>query len=102
MLWLFKRGEESLRLRTTYDNDTRQFVATVLWSHGTLDEKRFTTLAAFRAWLKAFETALEEEKWKCVSHPLSFRTADQTNRSGSYAVSYTHLRAHETGRNLVC
>ncbi|CZR75346.1 hypothetical protein CDFC105_03907 [Clostridioides difficile] len=21
---------------------------------------------------------------------------------GAYAVSYTHLRAHETGRNLVC
>ncbi len=26
----------------------------------------------------------------------------QTGYPGSHTVSYTHLRAHETGRNLVC
>ena len=31
------------------------------------------------------------------------RSADKANvRSVGVAVSYTHLRAHETGRNLVC
>src|SRR5674476_249659 len=34
---------------------------------------------------------------------LSFALVPKTNEpSQLYAVSYTHLRAHETGRNLVC
>src|SRR5665213_1655842 len=32
---------------------------------------------------------------------LDFMNANGTN-SGVMAVSYTHLRAHETGRNIVC
>src|SRR5665213_4106107 len=32
----------------------------------------------------------------------SFILEDLGSRHGVWAVSYTHLRAHETGRNLVC
>src|SRR5678809_1671090 len=35
---------------------------------------------------------------RCLSVPLPYTSV----RTGYVPVSYTHLRAHETGRNLVC
>src|SRR5674476_1170333 len=44
----------------------------------------------------AFSTSGIAQLW---SHQ---REAADLAHDGSHAVSYTHLRAHETGRNLVC
>jgi hypothetical protein len=63
MLWLFDRGHETIRLHTFYDNSTRQFVAVVTWSDGREEPMRFETARAFRDWLQAFETALEEDRF---------------------------------------
>jgi hypothetical protein len=70
MLWFFERGPDTLRLHTAYDNEMKEFVATVLWSHGRRDETRFATIDAFRDWLKAFEATLEEERWESHGPPV--------------------------------
>src|SRR5678810_688792 len=41
----------------------------------------------------------ETPDWKDFMEKGAFNT---TTMSGAESVSYTHLRAHETGRNLVC
>ncbi|CZS11501.1 hypothetical protein CDFC105_93850 [Clostridioides difficile] len=42
------------------------------------------------------------EKFNVTKEINSFIKFDETNKLIYIAVSYTHLRAHETGRNLVC
>ena len=37
-----------------------------------------------------------------LRHTFSLYAMEKMTREGSDTVSYTHLRAHETGRNLVC
>src|SRR5678809_1408790 len=37
-----------------------------------------------------------------IAYPSDSVTAVKSLTAGTYSVSYTHLRAHETGRNLVC
>ena len=70
MVWFFEREQESLRLHTTFDNTTQEFVATVTWSHGRSDQTRFSSIAAFRDWLKKLEMSLEEGDWRRDGPPL--------------------------------
>jgi hypothetical protein len=48
MLWFFDRQDQSLRLDTHYDNDTSEFVATVLYPDGRTQRQRFTAIQEFR------------------------------------------------------
>jgi len=52
-----------MRLRTAYDNETKQFVAKLAASDGSEQELRFDTADAFRGWLQALEARLEREDW---------------------------------------
>jgi len=63
MLWFFERDDQSLRLETRYDNDTSEFVVIVRWPDGREQTERFSELEACRAWLAAFDNALESERW---------------------------------------
>ena len=47
-----------------------------------------------------FQTAIVSLLSLLLVTPFSYNNVDNTN--GAVTVSYTHLRAHETGRNLVC
>ena len=70
MVWFFERDQERLRLHTAYDNDTKEFVATVVRSQGRHDQTRFSSLNSFRQWLQAFEASLEREQWKPDGPPI--------------------------------
>jgi hypothetical protein len=60
--WLFQRENDAMRLRTAYDNATKQFVATLAGFDGNEDHVRFDSAEAFRTWLQALEERLEREQ----------------------------------------
>jgi hypothetical protein len=70
MIWLFDRDQETIRLHTFYDNDRKEFVATVKWSDGREEQRRFDRITAFRDWLQSFEVALEEDRFRQQGPPV--------------------------------
>jgi hypothetical protein len=42
----------------------KEFVATVMWSHGRQNQTRFTTVDSFGQWLTSFEADLEKAQWR--------------------------------------
>jgi hypothetical protein len=70
VLWLYQRDTDTLRLRTAYDNATKAFVATITASDGEEQCLRFDNAEAFRAWLLALETRLEQEHWTADGPPM--------------------------------
>jgi len=67
MLWFFDRADQTLRLETRYDNDTREFVAVIRWPDGREQIERFTEIRDFRRWLVALDHILEFAQWKPTS-----------------------------------
>ena len=63
MIWTFERGEESLRLVTRYDNDTKEFVLILHQPGGRLQVERFKDTVTFRERLEVIETQLEADRW---------------------------------------
>jgi hypothetical protein len=63
-----------MRLRTAYDNETKQFVATLAAADGSEQELRFDTAEVFRAWLQALEARLEREHWTPDGPPMLLPT----------------------------
>jgi hypothetical protein len=74
VLWLYHRENETMRLRTAFDNETHEFVAIILTSDGSEQELRFVTADAFREWLQAFETRLDRERWLTDGPPVLLPT----------------------------
>jgi hypothetical protein len=70
MVWFWMRGSEQLQLETRYDNDTEEFVVTVISSDGNSRTERFTDLKAFRARLVLLEEQLEAKAWRNSGPPL--------------------------------
>jgi hypothetical protein len=70
MLWVFERDADQLRLETTYDNTTRQFVLTIRRSEGEPQVERFLDQATFRRRLEALERQLEGDHWTQTSMTL--------------------------------
>ncbi|MCM3880106.1 MAG: hypothetical protein ND807_08365 [Vicinamibacterales bacterium] len=62
MLWIFERDEESLRLETHYDSDTREFVLVMHRPSGQQIE-RFKDTVTFRERLEVLETQLAADRW---------------------------------------
>ena len=63
MIWMFERGEESLRLETRYDNATAEFVLIRHQLTGDPHVERFATEEAFRRRLDIVEKQLADEHW---------------------------------------
>jgi hypothetical protein len=63
VVWFFERDQDTIRLHAAYDEDINEVIATVTWAPGRQQQTRFPDIAAFRAWLQAFETALIEDAW---------------------------------------
>jgi hypothetical protein len=74
MLWLYHRESETLRLRTAFDNETQEFLATIAAPDGREQELRFVTVEAFRDWLQAFEARLDRERWIAAGAPVLLPT----------------------------
>jgi secreted trypsin-like serine protease len=70
MVWCFERDAESLRLHTSFDNDTYELVVTVHWSDGREHATRFTNLRTFGDWIKAVMATLEQEHWIRRGSPI--------------------------------
>jgi hypothetical protein len=60
MVWFFERYEESLKLETRYDNDTREYVVIVHYPDGREEGERFTDVEEYRVRLVALENHLEK------------------------------------------
>jgi hypothetical protein len=70
MIWLYQRGSETLRLETSFDNETSEFVLVQHQPGGTQVTERFPSEEAFRARLTALGAALDEERWLQKGPPL--------------------------------
>jgi len=70
MVWFWSRSGQELHLETTFDNETSEFVLTMVWSDGRRETERFTNLEEFRVRLVATEERLQAERWKNSGPPL--------------------------------
>jgi hypothetical protein len=70
MVWFFERYEESLKLETRYDNDTREYVVIVHYPDGREEGERFTDAEEYRVRLVALENHLEKERWLRDGPPM--------------------------------
>jgi hypothetical protein len=64
MLWIYKRGSESIRVETRYDNDSEEYVLISDPEDGTQQAERFKDPIAFRTRLEALEKQLERDSWQ--------------------------------------
>jgi hypothetical protein len=70
MLWLYERDNESLRLETRYDNDTREYIVVVHYPDERQLTERFPSPEACREWLLSLENNLDAEHWVRRGPPM--------------------------------
>jgi hypothetical protein len=74
MLWIYARGEQSLRLETRFDNETAEFVLIIYPEDGSPRRvERFKDTVLFRERLAALEDELESERWHLDGTPVLLR-----------------------------
>lgn len=66
MIWVFERGNESLRLETRYDNETAEYVLIVHHPDGGHQTERFNDSLTFQTRLDTLDKLLENENWHYV------------------------------------
>jgi hypothetical protein len=72
MVWLFERGEQTLRLETRFDAVSEDYLLIVHRTDGTAME-RFADADAFRSRLEILERQLEDERWQRAPAPIFLR-----------------------------
>ena len=73
MIWIFERGNESLRLETRYENDTAEYVLIVHHPDGSHQTERFNDSVTFQTRLDSLEKKLGRENWHYVGAPVLLR-----------------------------
>jgi len=74
MLWIYARGQASLRFETRFDNDTEEYVLISYREDGTQHQtERFKDAASFKRRLIALEKQLTIEGWHYTGAPLLLR-----------------------------
>ena len=73
MIWIFERGNESLRLETRYENDTAEYVLIVHHPDGSHQTERFNDRVTFQTRLDSLEKKLGRENWHYVGAPVLLR-----------------------------
>ena len=73
MVWLFERGDESLRLETRYERATADYVLIMHQPDGSEQVERFKDQTSFRTRLDALENQLRAELWGVVGSPVFLR-----------------------------
>jgi hypothetical protein len=71
MVWFWTRDTDELEVETRYDNETSEFVVSVVSrKDGRRDTERFKDIEAFRARLVLLERQLEAKNWRNSGPPL--------------------------------
>jgi hypothetical protein len=73
MLWMFQRGDESLRLETRFDNETADYLLIIHRPDGTQEIERFKDALTFGNRLNALEKQLDMEHWNTIGSPVLLR-----------------------------
>ena len=73
MIWTFKRGQESLRLDTRYNNKTTEYVLIIHHPDGSHQTEWFNDRATFQARLDLLDRRLRRENWQYVGAPVLLR-----------------------------
>ena len=72
MLWVYTRGLDNLRIETSFDNTTNEYVLTS--TRGPHQEsERFNDADAFRVRLEALEYEIAGNQWTQVGDPIFLR-----------------------------
>lgn len=66
MLWIYQRGRDRVRIATTYDSVTDEYVIKTTGPDGTALE-RFKDAETFQCRYEALETALRRERWRWMA-----------------------------------
>ena len=73
MLWIYQRGSEDLRIETSFDNATKEYVLIMTRGPHETTVERFKDAAAFQVRLEALERQIASEQWKSVGNPIILR-----------------------------
>jgi hypothetical protein len=73
MLWIYERGSEDLRIETSFDNATNEYVLIKTRSPHKTTVERFQDVAAFQVRLEAVEREIASERWNRVGDPIILR-----------------------------
>ena len=69
MIWSFGRGDEIVRLQTSYDGNSHDFVLEITWAGRPPTIERFTTVKKFKTRVLAVEQQLADEHWTQIGSP---------------------------------
>jgi hypothetical protein len=69
MVWFFSKADSTLRLETTFDNRTREYVLKISWPDRPESTERFADVAAFQHRSAALERELSAGAWRQVGGP---------------------------------
>jgi hypothetical protein len=70
MVWLFERGDQSLRLETRYDSAAGDYALVIHHEEGAPQVEHFKDEIAFRGRLAALEAQLRAERWTASGPPV--------------------------------
>jgi hypothetical protein len=69
MIWSFGRGEEIVRLQTSYDTNSHDFILEITRTDRPPTIERFTTVRKFKTRVLAVERQLADEHWTQIGSP---------------------------------
>jgi hypothetical protein len=70
MIWLFQRDDRVVRLETSFDNTTEEYVVVIAWVERPLVTERFQDFGQFHARILALEHQLGADHWTQVGPPM--------------------------------
>jgi len=70
MLWLYERGLEDLRIETSFDNATNEYVLTLGRGQHNETTERFLDNESFGKRIEALQEELERDRWTPAGPPI--------------------------------
>jgi hypothetical protein len=69
MIWLYERNGATVRVETSFDSDTHEYVLRYVDPTLGTRVERFSDAAAYQARLEALEAQMTAEEWHLTGHP---------------------------------
>ena len=73
MLWIYQRGSENLRIETSFDTATQEYVLIKTLGPNETTVERFKEGDSYQLRLDALERELASERWNRVGDPIILR-----------------------------
>ena len=70
MIWFWTRDGQRTRIHVFFDNDTTEFVVSILHPDGREDVERHKDIAVYQRRLAALETEFETQHWEQSGPPV--------------------------------